>query len=126
MDKMISASKKYCFINQFIETKDYLSQAIEKALNISKSYDPHNDRDSVSRIFNYLWDLGYEPEISYLKEITEKTFSLEDAVKKYNDKFYAVISKNGYNLSEIILDISKSNQIQNTVSQTLAMISWKI
>lgn len=124
--KMISSSRKYCFINQFIETSDYLSQAIEKELNISKSYDPHNDRDSVSRIFNYLWDLGYEPEISYLKENTERTFLLEDAVKQYNDKFYEVTSEKRFNLSDVILDVSKNNQIRTTISKTLAMISWKI
>ncbi|MEA3283712.1 MAG: class I SAM-dependent methyltransferase [Synergistota bacterium] len=53
--KMIAVSKGFCLINQFIVGVDTMADYFRKTLDIKRSYDPHNDRETVQALFNLLW-----------------------------------------------------------------------
>lgn len=126
LEKMIKVSKGWCWINQFIETKDSGDDIIRKALNLEKEKGPHDDRDGVQGFFNLLWLMGYEPEISYIRDKKSMEYSLDDAAERYEGRFGEEAIKAGLNIKDIFSSHSQEGNIEIKRSETLALIYWKI
>ena len=126
LDKMILASKKSCFIGQYIQTTNNISQAIMKALNISNKKDPHNDKDAVYAIFNILWLKGHEPSISYVKEERVEEFTVDAAFKKYASPYAQEAEERNIDLKKLMIDLSNDNKVTVTTKKNLALIHWDV
>lgn len=126
INKMSQASKGYCLINQFITDTDSLSDYLNNALDIQKSYHPHNNRNMVQAIFNILWLEGFEPEIKYIKQTKETSYTTEEAFKLYAGQFEVLAKNKGVELKSLISDYSTQDVFQVNRKITLAMILWKV
>ncbi|EHQ89732.1 class I SAM-dependent methyltransferase [Desulfosporosinus youngiae] len=126
LEKMSQASRNYCLIAQFIETKDGLAELIKGVLGSSNnSHDPHNDRNSVYAIFNLLWLQGLEPEITYLLEKGELDFTVEEALQHYERWLQNASASQKFAVKDMILDIAEEGMVKVTHHSTLALILWK-
>lgn len=126
LNKMIGASKNWCCVNRYIKMKDSLAETIENRLNYTEEFDPHNNRNRVQGIFNYLWEKGYEPEIDYYEETTEKLYTVDEAVKHYGKRFDEIAKKQNIDLAEIITDLAENHRLKVTKFKKLALVSWQV
>lgn len=126
IDQMITASKNWCCVNRFVKMKDSVAERIEEILHYSKPYDPHNNRQRVQEIFNDLWEKGYEPEIDYYEESTEKIYTVDEAAAYYGKRFNNIAQSMNKNLREIISDISENNHLTANKYKKLAFVSWQV
>lgn len=136
IDKMMKFSNGYCAIHQFILSKDSF---IEQMVSLKKTFeveiqeespkgrkDPHNDRSSVLRIFQYLWENGYNPQIKYFSEDNEEVLSPNDLMIRYKENQFME------NLSETLKDklmetiLFDKNQMTVTKNVKSALIYWHI
>lgn len=81
LEKMIAASKSYCFVNQFILDYDSVTQFLNRRLEVKKDFDPHNDRDNAARFFNELWSKNLNPQISYAVDEFSKRMSFDEVMQ---------------------------------------------
>ncbi len=125
IDKMTAASRGWCQINQLIEMTDDLSQLLTKELAMEKTYDPHNDRDAVQGIFNFLWIQGYEPEITYLKDSRIRALPADETIASYTRRFGKAAADKNTDLLRLLANHIKGDKIIVTSKTTLALILWK-
>lgn len=123
---MISASKGYCLINQFIASSDSLSDYLIKTLGIQKKYNPHNDRNTVQAVFNLLWMKGYEPEISYLRQNRDVFYTTEEAAEHYGQRYTRAAQQKGMDIKTLVSRFSEQESFTVNKKATLAMILWKV
>lgn len=126
IDKMIATSKNWCCVNRFVRMKDTAAERIAKILQYSKPYDPHNNRQRVQEIFNDLWEKGYEPEIDYYEETTEKTYTVDEALDYYGKRFNDIALSKNKELKTIISDLSENNYLTVNRYKKLAFVSWQV
>lgn len=126
IDKMIAASKNWCCINRIIQINDSVSEKIEGLLNFSEEPGTHYNRGKVPAIFNYLWEKGYDPEIEYYEETTEKLLTVENAVNLYRKRFDKIAKEKKVNLSELIAGFAENNQLQVIRYKKHALLTWHI
>jgi len=124
--KMIAASKGFCLIDQFIYTEDSLASYLTNELGVQKTYDPHNDRDTVQAVFNLLWLDGYEPEVTYLRQHVEDIYAAEEATERYAGKYAQIALQHGMDLSALIAGYAVQKSLKINSETTLAMILWKV
>ena len=79
LEKMIKASKNYCFLSTFINRKDYLQDYL--ADNMKLEWKKNNFRDRFQIIFNILYSMGYYPELRYIDTGWENFYTLEKAIE---------------------------------------------
>lgn len=82
IDKMIKAANKYCAIVQNIKFESSINDFLKPSEN---KYDPHNDKDFIKVLFNYLIDLDYQPQLIYYPEFSEEKISKEKLLEKKQD-----------------------------------------
>ena len=126
LEKMIAASKNWCCVNRIIETKDHVTEKLTTLLGPSNAYDPQNDRELTQTIFNYLWENGYEPELDYIKETTEKSYTIEEAVGHYGKSYAGLAQEQNVDLREVISSLGEYNQLKVLSHQKLALLSWQV
>lgn len=124
--RMLEASKGFCLINQFIESTDSLGAYLTQALDSSRSYEPHNDRDMVQAVFNLLWLEGYEPEIGYLRQQEVVPITVEEAVAEYGGRYGQAAQLKQMDLAEVIARYAEQEGFSVSRKATLAMILWKV
>lgn len=126
IDKMMTASKNWCSINRIIKMKDSVAEKIVRKIKPSEQSESHNNREKTQRIFNYLWEKGYEPEMDYFEETTEKIFTVEEALIHYRKHFESISENQRINLKEIISDIAEGNTLKTVRYKKLALLSWQV
>lgn len=126
LNNLIKASKKYCVVNQFIESKDSVEEYLKAKIPKVNRYDPHNDRESVQAIFNILWLKGYSPEISYVEEEREKNITREKAYERYSRKYEKLFEENKLDLRKTLGELSKDNLVSIKTKTKMAIIFWDI
>src|SRR5690625_48745 len=88
LEEMSNIAKRYGVICQFTSSTDNVIEALENHQLISKSKnDPHNNRDHLQSYFNILWELGYDPEISYLHDTFSLNMTFQEALDSYKKRF---------------------------------------
>ncbi len=126
LEKMCVASRGWCQINQMTEMKDSVSEKLFADLELARNSDVHNNREITQAIFNLLWLMGYDPEITYLKDSSQQTLSLDEAVSDYSFRFGKAAAEKGIQLRELLGKYSDGETISVENRTTLSMIRWKI
>jgi SAM-dependent methyltransferase len=81
LEKMIDASKNYCFMSHFVERSDVIKDELARRLTGKDAWRGHGK--NVYFAFNILWLMGYHPEITYIDAGWETKMSLEQANSYY-------------------------------------------
>lgn len=124
LKKMSRAAKGHCLIGQFITAHDTLTDLIYRQLNLTVPADPHNDRNAVYALFNLLWLDGLEPEITYLRENSETSLTLEQALSHCTRRLSDETELHR-KIEHILADQLEDGLIKTSGSSTLALILWK-
>ena len=85
LEKMISASKGYCFLSNFVERSDSVQDILRT--EILKLEEVRFYSNTVYSIFNILWLTGYYPVITYVDTDRETVRMLEEACVYYGTLF---------------------------------------
>ena len=119
---MSRTARNYGVICQYTASTDTVIEAL-KAHHVltEEGTGPHNNRDILQAYFNILWELGYEPEISYLHDTFEVKITLEEAVDTYKKRYEELESNQIRRVAETL---QEDGVIKNMKYTTLAVISW--
>lgn len=123
--EMSNSASEYGVICQFTESTDNIIETLKKhQLLVEEDIKgPHNDRSLLQSYFNILWELGFNPEISYLHDTFEMYSTKEEAFHSYSKRFEQLNLEKLENVLEG-LQVEKE-QIQIMKKTTLAVLSWK-
>lgn len=124
--KMIKASKKWCSINQFICFEDTFSTYLWDEYGIKRPKDPHQDKEIVIDIVNYLWSKNYTPEIHYFEEITETEITKEEMLELGRHKYNDLLKTHSLSIEEVTEKIAVDGIIKNRIRKKTALITWCI
>lgn len=123
IEVMTKVAKKYAVICQYTQSTDNVIEQLQmRKLITENKNDPHNNRELLQAYFNILWELGFNPEISYLYDTFEIERPLNEAIQAYQQRFPDLDEKQ---LLEVLTTIPKRNEKINIVKKTaLAVLSW--
>ncbi|HLR08697.1 MAG TPA: class I SAM-dependent methyltransferase [Bacillota bacterium] len=123
LKEMSNVAKKYGVICQFTASTDSVIETLKDQRVIDKDIKgPHNDRTILQAYFNILWELGYQPEISYLHDTFEVTTTVTEAVATYKKRFDLADAEP---IKHALNTIQHDGTIKNKKYTTLAVISWE-
>jgi len=126
LEKMIEASKGYCFLSYFAARYDSVQDIIRtKVLKLSEGKFYIN---TVYSIFNILWLTGYYPSILYVDTAREHVRTLEEACVYYGTLFASEDNSNERNelISLYLNEISANGLVTEKVRTKTAWIYWKV
>ena len=127
LEKMISASKSYCFLSNFVERSNSVQDIIRSEILVQK--DPQFYVNTVYSIFNILWLTGYYPNITYIDTDREHVRSFEEACTYYGTLFesenYSGDQKNEL-IKNYLEQISLDGFVREKVRTKTAWIYWKV
>lgn len=126
LEKVTLASKKHCFINNFVEKEEVVLQNLYK--EVFKKDMENEYKDSAYFAFSILWELGYFPELTYLDFVQEKKYMLEEAINLYTKELNTKYDiKNPYYIvREYLEDISDGEFIEEVVNAKVANLYWTV
>lgn len=126
INKMINASKNWCCINRIIKMKDSAAEKIAVLLKISERFEPHNNRERIQSLFNYLWEKGFAPELDYYEETSERFYTVDEAASHYERRFYKIAEERKINLRDVIAAMAENNRLQVIRYKKHCLLSWQI
>ena len=127
LEKMVQASKGFCFVSTFVNRRDSLRDRLSSLLDWQGTH-----RDFSKTIycgFNILWLMGFYPEITYLDTEWENTYTLEKAVALYNAYYEMTHPLNvaqKKHLNTYLEEISENDQIKEKIEAKIAWMYWKV
>jgi len=127
LEKMIDASKGYCFLSNFVDRTDSVQDIIRTEvlqLNEVRFYS-----NTVYSIFNILWLSGYYPSIAYIDTDREHARTVEEASIYYGTLFETE-NNSGDEKNDLIRSylekISVNGFVREKVHSKTAWIFWKV
>lgn len=125
IEAMSNVAKKHGVICQFTASTDNVVEALKKHRLIDGNItDPHNERDILQAYFNILWELGYQPDISYLKDTFKINMTFNEAFDTYKQRYENVKSEQ---LKKVLQAIQQEDgNIKVIKNTTLAVITWDV
>ena len=128
LEKILVASKKYCYLSGFVRRADLLGDRI--ADYIYQKYQlPAKKYDKVYYIFNILWQLGYIPEVEYIHRKWEDEMTVEEAYSLYTDKMSSLVSlseQDRKNIKEILNNEAKKGRITEKTEVVQGLLTWEV
>lgn len=127
--KVNSISKGYCFNNSFVYRNDTLRAAVMENV-FSRKTDNKWGNSSPYCLFNILWQMGYQPEMSYYKEVIKFDYELTDAFVKNCVK--NIIRDREPNEDELkrvrtyLESIAKDGMVHKETKSLFAWTLWKV
>lgn len=127
LEKMVRASKGFCFLSTFIKRKDSVRDLLRSRMDW-----PRSGRDFSKTIycgFNILWLMGFCPELTYLDREWENTYTLERALSLYTSYFemtHSLSQEEKAALAAYLEELSRNGQVRETIEARIAWMYWKI
>jgi len=85
LEKMIEASKGYCFLSNFVDRTDSVQDIIRTDILKLKEVIFYNN--TVYSILNILWLIGYYPSIAYVDTAREHVRTVQEACVYYGSLY---------------------------------------
>lgn len=124
--KMLSVSKKYCFMSGFVYKNDKLEDALCSKLHIENRH-KHSGR-SIYCAFNILWNMNIYPEIIYKDTDWQKEYTVDKALELYKMQLFTN-NKTDENMEKKIKayleSVSHGGKVLDTVEAKVAWMLWK-
>lgn len=127
LEKMISASKGYCFMSSFVERKNSLKDYLSQNVDLDKANSSFEKTAYCS--FNILWLLGYYPDITYIDTEWEQFWTLERAVECYCTQLEMGRSINDglrASVKNCMEQISENGMVKESIKAKIAWMYWKV
>jgi len=128
LEKILVASKKYCYLSGFVRRADLLGDRI--ADYIYQKYQlPAKKYDKVYYVFNILWQLGYIPEVEYIHRKWEDEMTVEEAYSLYTDKMSSLVSlseQDRKKIKEILNNEAKQGRITEKTEVVQGLLTWEV
>lgn len=124
IEAMTQIAKKHAVICQFVKSTDNVIQSlIDRQFIKENKNDPHNNRELLQAYFNILWELGYNPEISYLHDTFVVESKLSEAVHSYQQRYQNLDEEQ---LKDVLMTFQQHEEnIKIVKTSTLAVLSWE-
>jgi len=127
LDKMIAASKGYCFLSNFVDRTDSVQDIIRT--EVLKLEEKRFYKNVIYSIFNILWLLKYYPSIAYVDTNREHVRTIEEASHYYGTLF-ETDNKSDDELNDLIRtyleEISVNGFVMEKTRTKTAWIYWKV
>jgi len=127
LEKMLIASKKYCYLSSFVKRQDLLGDEIRKY--IYKKYQvPFKKHNKIYYVFNILWQLGYTPEVQYLNRNWEDEMSIDEAFDLYKDKIASSVTltdQDQEKIKDVLRKDSQNGKIIEKTKVTQGIFTWE-
>jgi len=127
LEKMVNASKAFCFVSTFVERKDSVRD------HLSSFIDWQNAKRDFSKTiycgFNILWLMGFRPEITYLDTEWENVYTIQKAVSMYTSYFemsQPLSNEQRAYISDYLERIFENGQVKEKITAKIAWMYWKI
>lgn len=128
LEKMINASRGYCFISAFVFRKD----SLKDDLGVLLKRKPKDDRQGTGFYctFNLLWHMGYYPEVQYADGSWEYVMTREKADRYYTTHFdmFQPLDQQEKDLLNRYLEqkTGEDGFIRDQVTAKFGWIYWKV
>ncbi|KJR46631.1 Methyltransferase [Desulfosporosinus sp. I2] len=127
LEKMIDASKGYCFLSNFVDRTDSVQDIIRTEILKLKGIKFYSN--TIYSIFNILWLTGYYPSITYVDTDREHVRTVEEACVYYGTLF-ATENNSGdekdHLINSYLEEISINGFVTEKVQTKTAWIYWKV
>lgn len=127
LEKMIRASRGYCFFSSFAERTDDIKDELGKL--VSDRPAPSKYGKAIYCGFNILWLMGFHPEITYIDTQWEHMMPLNKAADFYCAHF-AMTQKLSPEqkalIQEYLEQVSENGLVKETVKAKIAWMNWKV
>lgn len=126
LENMIEASRKYCLISKPTRRRDSVLNQLEELVGIGVHTD--ND-DSVAYAFNALWTMGYEPKITYKKQLMTSSRPVETAVGYYLGRLSLeknISAQDKELVKEELCKIAVDGMVSEEMNTTKVTIYWEV
>ena len=127
LEKMIKASKQYCFSVYPVSMKTAIGDKLAEKLGL-RYIKKHNSCTTVYCLVNMLFLMGYFPEIHYEDQRWESVFGVDEAIEHFKMQFCADTGSaldqdamRGY-----LQQLSDRGQVTEVVETKTAWVSWMI
>ncbi len=127
LEKMIEASKGYCFLSNFVDRSDSIQDILRTEilkLDEGKFY-----TNTVYSIFNILWLTGYYPSIAYVDTDREHVRTVEEACIYYGTLFEPQDNsgdKQNNLIRGYLKEVSVNGFVREKVRTKTAWIYWQV
>lgn len=127
LEKMINASRGYCFLSNFVERTDSVKDYISKNIvckNVKSKYGT-----GIYCSFNILCLMGIYPEIAYMDTVWEHVMPIKKAVNFYYSYFkmtQKLSLEHKLLIQNYLEQISENGLVRETVKAKIAYLTWKV
>lgn len=126
LDKMNACAKGHCFLVKPARREDAVQDAafLRAGLLGREQLD-----EAVMNTFAYLWLKGYEPELSYRKEVWKSTRSLESMERWCVDRARLrkeLTKEEEQAIRSFLREISRDGTVEETTRTTIVTIYWNV
>jgi len=127
LDKMVAASRKYCFLSHFVQRTDSVKDFIVS--DILKLDGNTFKKDRIYSIFNILWLSGYYPGIVYHDSEQERVRPVNEAYDYYCSLIKTEKSLSNSQMNSIrdyIIKSSEDGLVKEIIKSKTAWLFWKV
>jgi len=127
LEKMIEASKGYCFLSNFVDRTDSVQDIIRTEILKLEGTKFYNN--TIYSILNILWLTGYYPSITYVDTDREHVRTVEEACVYYGTLFETENNsedEKNYLIRSYLEEISINGSVIEKVRTKTAWIYWKV
>ena len=127
LEKMIDASKGYCFLTNFVDRSDSIQDFIRTEILQLKGVKFYSN--TIYSIFNILWLTGYYPSITYVDTNREHVRTVEEACVYYGTLFETKNNSDDEKndlIRSYLDEISVNGFVTEKVRTKTAWIHWKV
>ncbi len=127
LEKMVNASKSYCFLSTFVKRTDSVKDYLGNLINWQDA-----KRDFSKTIycsFNILRLMGFYPEISPFDTEWENTYTLDKTVEMYSSHFemtQPLSPEQRASMVDYLNHIAEDGMIKEKTNAKIAWMYWKI
>ena len=124
--KLCEVSRGCCFLCRPARRTDQVFDEVKRLIGIPGRRDFD---DSVAYTFDTLWDLGYDPEVSYEKTLWLPERSLEEAERWYLGRLRgrkALSREAEQKVGDFLREISVDGVVRERIDTTLVNMYWSV
>jgi len=126
LEKMMEATREQAIIMQYVKMTDTVIDFLKEKLGLTDQYDPHNDIEYAEALVAYLKDHNYPVNTHDFKEFNEEVFTVDEAVKRYRNRFESIADNKGFRFEELIQSLASNDQITVKKENVLRAIWWNV